>query len=133
MTPAWRSLKEAKPAGSSVGRSDSIEMLSDPPRLMSAAPAGETAISNGRESASTMRRAAVERWTIMAAFLCCRQERQRGDAAPNSDRPVALHGHPEAGAGVRPVVPHRAVLCAAVVPERDRVLAPAEAALKQRV
>src|SRR5439155_5856721 len=32
-----------------------------------------------------------------------------------------------------PVVPHRAVLGAAVVPERDGVLGPAETALKQRV
>src|SRR3954466_11968550 len=47
--------------------------------------------------------------------------------------PFALHGHARAGARVRPVVPHRAVLGAAVVPERDCVLAPAEAALEQRV
>src|SRR4029078_6964006 len=38
-----------------------------------------------------------------------------------SHRPLALHRYPRAGAGVRPVVPHRAVLGAAVVPERDRV------------
>src|SRR5476651_2089586 len=50
-----------------------------------------------------------------------------------SHRPFALYRHPGAGAGVRPVVPHRAVLGAAVVPERDRVLAPAKAALEQRV
>src|SRR6266704_39788 len=48
-------------------------------------------------------------------------------------RPVALYGDAVAGAGVRPIVPHRVVLDAAVVPERDRVLAPAEAALEQRV
>src|SRR3982074_553452 len=50
-----------------------------------------------------------------------------------SHRPLALHGPPGPGAGVRPVIPHRAVLGAAVVPERDRVLGPAEAALEQRV
>src|SRR5438034_9640660 len=50
-----------------------------------------------------------------------------------SHRPFALHGDAGAGAGVRPVVPHRAVLGAAVVPERDGVLAPAEAALEQRI
>src|SRR5260370_35742137 len=51
----------------------------------------------------------------------------------SSLRPFPLHRHAGAGAGVRPVVPHRAVLGAAVVPERDRVLAPAEAALEQRI
>src|SRR5260370_40262518 len=50
-----------------------------------------------------------------------------------SHRPLALHGDTRAGAGVGPVVPHRAVLGAAVVPERDRVLDPAEAALEQRI
>ena len=49
------------------------------------------------------------------------------------DRPFALHRHPRAGARMRPVVPHRAVLGAAVVPERDGVFGPAEAALEQRV
>src|SRR5205823_1381791 len=48
-------------------------------------------------------------------------------------RAVALDGDPVAGAGVRPIIPHRVVLDAAIVPERDRVLAPAEAALEQRV
>src|SRR3954469_18637682 len=38
-----------------------------------------------------------------------------------------------AAAGVGPVIPHGAVLDAAIVPEGDRVLAPAEAALEQRV
>src|SRR3979490_2560807 len=46
-------------------------------------------------------------------------------------RPLPLHGHPGAGAGVRPVVPQRAVLGAAIVPESDGVFAPAEAALEQ--
>src|SRR3982074_686834 len=50
-----------------------------------------------------------------------------------SHRPLALHGPPGPGAGVRPVIPHRAVLGAAVVPERDCVLGPAEAALEQRI
>src|SRR5258708_39956474 len=49
------------------------------------------------------------------------------------DRPVALDGDPIAGARVRPIVPHRVMLDAAVVPERNRVLAPAEAALEQRI
>src|SRR5256714_12794299 len=48
-------------------------------------------------------------------------------------RPLALYRHAIARARVRPVVPHRAMLRAAIVPERDRVLAPAEAALEQRV
>lgn len=34
---------------------------------------------------------------------------------------------------VRPVVPHRPVLRAAIVAERDRVLGPAEAALEKRI
>src|ERR1700710_1942968 len=50
-----------------------------------------------------------------------------------SHRPLALDRHPRARAGVRPVVPHRAVLGAAVVPERNGVFGPAEAALEQRV
>src|SRR4029079_7179406 len=50
-----------------------------------------------------------------------------------SDRPIALDGDAVAGAGVGPVVTHRLVRYAAVDPERDRVLAPAEAALEQRV
>src|SRR5580704_9130605 len=50
-----------------------------------------------------------------------------------SHRPFALHRYPRAGAGVGPVVPQRAVLGAAVVPERHRVLGPAEAALEQRI
>src|SRR6476620_1429717 len=56
-----------------------------------------------------------------------------GGSAAGSHRPVALHRDPVARAGVRPVIPHRVVLNAAIVPERDRVLAPAEAALEQRV
>src|SRR5450432_1329714 len=38
-----------------------------------------------------------------------------------------------AAAGMGPVVPHGAVLDAAIVPEGDRVLLPAEAALEQRI
>src|SRR3954451_8897365 len=56
-----------------------------------------------------------------------------GGSAAGSHRPIALDRDPVARAGVRPVVPHRVVLDAAIVPERDRVLAPAEAALEQRV
>src|SRR6202030_412871 len=52
---------------------------------------------------------------------------------PRSHRPLAFHGDAGAGASMRPVVPHRAVLGAAVVPERDGVFAPAEAALEQRI
>src|SRR6478672_6772660 len=50
-----------------------------------------------------------------------------------SYRPVALHGDAMAGAGMRPIVPHRTMLRAAIVPERNRVRLPAEAALEQRV
>src|ERR1043165_2409563 len=50
-----------------------------------------------------------------------------------SHRPLALHRDAGAAAGVRPVIPHRAVLGAAVVPERDGILGPAEAALEQRI
>src|ERR1700756_2740509 len=53
--------------------------------------------------------------------------------AKASHRPFALHGDAGAGAGVRPVIPHRAMLGAAVIPEGDRILGPAEAALEQRV
>src|SRR6185503_15848313 len=44
-----------------------------------------------------------------------------------SERFVACDGDAIAAARVRPVVPHRAMLDAAIVPEGDRVLAPAEA------
>src|SRR5476651_2804716 len=50
-----------------------------------------------------------------------------------SERLVARDRDAVAAAGVRPVVPHGAVLDAAIVPEGDRVLLPAEAALEQRV
>ena len=50
-----------------------------------------------------------------------------------SERPLPLDGDASPRAGVRPVVPHGAVLGAAVVPERDGVLGPAEAALEQRI
>src|SRR5476649_1961436 len=50
-----------------------------------------------------------------------------------SVRPVARDRDAIAAASVGPVVPHGAVLDAAIVPEGDRVLLPAEAALEQRV
>src|SRR6202008_4541406 len=50
-----------------------------------------------------------------------------------SERLITRDRHPISAAGVRPVVPHRVVLDAAVVPEGDRVLLPAEAALEQWV
>src|SRR5258705_6463727 len=61
--------------------------------------------------------------------------RRRGDTSTHLGlhRPLPLHRHPRAGARVRPVVPHRAMLGAAVVPERDGIFRPAEAALEQRV
>src|SRR6266446_5728400 len=61
--------------------------------------------------------------------------RRRGDTSTHLGlhRPLPLHRHPRAGARVRPVVPHRAVLGAAVVPKRDGIFRPAEAALEQRV
>src|SRR5437868_8340602 len=63
--------------------------------------------------------------------LSLAQARRDVNAPLVSHRPLALHRHAGAGAGVRPVIPHRAVLGAAVVPEGDRVFAPAEAALEQ--
>src|SRR5258708_15427852 len=65
-----------------------------------------------------------------AAITVCRKP---GARLRPSHRPLPLHRHPRAGAGVRPVVPPRAVLGAAVVPEGDGGLAPAEAALEQRI
>ena len=53
-----------------------------------------------------------------------------GDDCRPSDGALALDGDARAGARVRPVIPHRAVLGAAIVPEGDRVLGPAEAALE---
>src|SRR6185312_3405230 len=50
-----------------------------------------------------------------------------------SERLVPGDGDPVAAAGVGPVVPHRPVLDAAVVPEGDRVRLPAETALEERV
>src|SRR4029077_2759166 len=47
------------------------------------------------------------------------------------NRPISQHRDPVARASVGPVVPHRVVLDAAIVPERDRVLLPAETALKE--
>src|SRR5271156_2030077 len=52
---------------------------------------------------------------------------------PTLDRVVALDGDAVARARGRPVVPHGAVLDAAIVPERDRIRLPAETALEQRV
>src|SRR3954464_9742642 len=72
--------------------------------------------------------------------LCFRQDwRGRGKTSTRKrcagglNRPLPLHRHPRARARVRPVVPHRAVLGAAVVPEGDGILGPAEAALEQRI
>src|SRR5712691_9420078 len=65
-----------------------------------------------------------------------RSPRHKGLSRPERcclNRPVALHRDAVAGAGVGPIVPHRVVLDAAVVPEGDRVLLPAKAALEQRV
>src|SRR5581483_10484340 len=50
-----------------------------------------------------------------------------------SDRLVALDRHPVPGPSPRPVVPDRHVLHAAVVPERNAVLLPAEAHLELRL
>src|SRR5476651_1766274 len=50
-----------------------------------------------------------------------------------SVRPVACDRDAIAAAGVGPVVPHGTVLDAAIVPEGDGILLPAEAALEQRV
>ncbi len=50
-----------------------------------------------------------------------------------SNRLVARHGDAKPRPGVRPVVPHRPMLDAPIVPERHRIFPPAEAALEQRV
>src|SRR5689334_10979559 len=100
MTPASRSLNEAKPAGSSVGRSDSIDMLSEPPRFTSAACAPATVIRTSAASAVAARAIKISLPVVA------------------SDRAIAQHGDAEAGPRMRPVVPHGAVLRAAIVPER---------------
>src|SRR5690348_2675620 len=51
----------------------------------------------------------------------------------SSDRTVAFDGDAIARARVGPVVPHGAVLDTAVVPKGDRVRAPMETALEERV
>src|SRR5215468_2966151 len=56
-----------------------------------------------------------------------------GPKEPTSEWFVAGHCNPVSAARMRPVVPHGAMLDAAVVPEGNGVLAPAEAALEQRV
>src|SRR4029079_12397371 len=55
------------------------------------------------------------------------------ECKPPSDRALAFDRDARARARVRPVVPHRPMLRAAIVPEGDRILGPAEAALEQRV
>src|SRR5262249_52460067 len=50
-----------------------------------------------------------------------------------SEWPLAFYRDAVARAGVRPVIPHRAVLGAAIVPERYGVLCPAKAALEERI
>ena len=59
--------------------------------------------------------------------------RARAPSHGSATGAVSGDGDPGAGAGLGVVVPHRVVLHAAVVPEGDRVLAPAEAALEVRV
>src|SRR5258705_13479883 len=75
----------------------------------------------------------VTQFTQEVFIWIARWQQRVAPDAPSSHRPLALHRHPRAGAGVRPVVPHRAVLGAAVVPEGDGVFGPAEAALEQRI
>src|SRR5258708_36932438 len=65
-----------------------------------------------------------------AAITVCRKP---GARLRPSHRPLPLHRHPRAGAGVRPVVPQRTVLGAAVVREGDPAFGPAEAALDHRI
>src|SRR5262249_27291888 len=91
------------------------------PRSARTPPSVTTATS--RRSRSSKPEQALFSPSRERAFLC-------GDPL---DRVVAFDGDPVARAGVWPVVPHRVVLDAAVVPERDRVLLPAEAALEQWV
>src|ERR1700730_6677841 len=92
-------------------------------------------ISTGRPTAAvvTAPRQAKMIIAISTAASLRRVVAVMTNAPSHSHRPLALHGDAGAGAGMRPVIPHRAVLGAAVVPERDRVFGPAEAALEQRV
>src|SRR5215472_17380168 len=60
----------------------------------------------------------------------------RGREATSSspvEWPFSFDRHPVTGACVRPIVPHSVMLHATVVPERDRICSPAEAALEQRI
>src|SRR5258708_29334006 len=64
---------------------------------------------------------------------CCHVSKRHRPGGQESVRLVAGDGAAVAAARVRPVIPHGAVLDPAIVPERDPVLSPAEAALAQRV
>src|SRR6266481_3470154 len=92
-------------------------------------------ISTGRPTAAvvTAPRQAKMIIAIRTAASLRRVVAVMANVVSRSHRPLALDGDAGAGAGMRPVIPHRPVLGAAVVPERDRVFAPAEAALEQRV
>src|SRR5262245_33775299 len=50
-----------------------------------------------------------------------------------SERTLAFHRHPVTRPRVRPVIPHRPVLRAAIVPEGDRIFGPAKPALEKRI
>src|ERR1700743_1354042 len=100
-----------------------------------------SAISTSRKQASPIAntgRCRDVRWNQNRALVLCFDAFSSREPVSTSlenalNRPLALDGDTGAGAGMRPVIPHRAVLGAAIVPERNRVLGPAEAALKQRI
>src|SRR5258708_91412 len=73
-------------------------------------------------------------WRSRPSSRSCRS-RARGRAMRRKklNRAGALDRDAVARAGVRPVIPHRVMLDTAIVPECDRVLLPAKAALEERV
>src|SRR5262249_49702889 len=75
---------------------------------------------------------AREKLVLAIGSLSTSTPSQSKIASTRSVRLVARHGDAITAARVRPVVPHGAVLNTAIVPEGDRVRAPAEAALEQR-
>src|SRR5215510_13453030 len=82
--------------------------------------------------ANDLRSIGIDVLLPLHSFLLEREPR-RDFPVKGSNRALAFHRDTRARAGVRPVIPHRAVLRAAIVPEGDRVLGPAEAALEQRI
>src|SRR5262249_11414956 len=94
-------------------------------------PINRRSTSPGDQS-SPCARTAREKLVLAIGSLSTSTPSQSKIASTRSVRLVARHGDAIAAARVRPVVPHGAVLNTAIVPEGDRVRAPAEAALEQR-